>query len=80
MFGAGKGEIKMGIPYSAFRTKGLPTMYASNKTAVTADVTEMGFVFGFCILALSFFIILPGIRGKQVSAFLRTYLYAFQMY
>ncbi|XP_038078575.1 dual oxidase maturation factor 1-like isoform X2 [Patiria miniata] len=55
----------MGIPYSALRVKGTPTQYASNKTAVTADVTEMGFVFAFLIIAFSFLIILPGIRGKQ---------------
>lgn len=55
----------MGVPYSALREKGGPTGYPSNKTSVTADVTEMGFVAAFVILAISFFIILPGFRGKQ---------------
>ena len=56
----------MGIPYSALREGGAQTQYGPNKTAVTADVTEAGFIFAFIIIALSFFIILPGIRGSQV--------------
>ncbi|XP_022094628.1 dual oxidase maturation factor 1-like isoform X1 [Acanthaster planci] len=55
----------MGIPYSVLREKGTPAIYPPNKTAVTLDVTEMGFVFAFIFLAFSFLIILPGIRGKQ---------------
>ncbi|XP_071793939.1 dual oxidase maturation factor 1-like isoform X1 [Asterias amurensis] len=55
----------MGVPYSALREGGAQTQYGPNKTAVTADVTEAGFIFAFIIIALSFFIILPGIRGSQ---------------
>ncbi|XP_078655692.1 dual oxidase maturation factor 1-like isoform X1 [Branchiostoma floridae x Branchiostoma belcheri] len=47
------------------RVDGGPTLYASNKTAVTVDVLEVGFIFAICILAFSFLVILPGVRGIQ---------------
>ncbi|XP_035666958.1 dual oxidase maturation factor 1-like isoform X1 [Branchiostoma floridae] len=47
------------------RVDGGPTLYASNKTAVTVDVLEIGFIFAICILAFSFLVILPGVRGMQ---------------
>ncbi|XP_041464964.1 dual oxidase maturation factor 1-like isoform X1 [Lytechinus variegatus] len=55
----------MGNTYTAFRVQGLPTYYPPNKTPVTADVLEIGFVFAFLITFFSFIIILPGIRGMQ---------------
>lgn len=56
----------MGNTYTAFREQGLPTYYPPNKTAVTADVLEIGFIFAFLIIFFSFIVILPGIRGMQV--------------
>lgn len=55
----------MGNAYTAFRIQGLPTYYPPNKTAVTADVLEVGFIFAFVIIFFSFLVILPGIRGMQ---------------
>ncbi|XP_801771.1 dual oxidase maturation factor 1 isoform X3 [Strongylocentrotus purpuratus] len=55
----------MGNTYTAFREQGLPTYYPPNKTAVTADVLEIGFIFAFVIAFFSFIVILPGIRGMQ---------------
>ncbi|XP_022096990.1 dual oxidase maturation factor 1-like [Acanthaster planci] len=55
----------MGTPYSAFRNPGVPAIYGPNKTAVTADVTFAGFLFAFIIVAISFLIILPGIRRRN---------------
>ena len=34
-----------------------------------ADILESGLIYAFVILAFSFFIILPGIRGKEVNSF-----------
>ena len=55
------------MAYQAFRSHGFPTFYDENKTAWQADILESGLIFAFCIVAASFFIILPGIRGKEVS-------------
>ncbi|XP_066271274.1 dual oxidase maturation factor 1-like [Branchiostoma lanceolatum] len=51
--------------YQAFRVDGGPTQYAENRTPVTADVLEVGLVFAIAILAFSFLVILPGVRGMQ---------------
>lgn len=53
------------MAYQAFRENGFPTFYSENKTAWQADILEAGFIFAFCILAFSFYVILPGIRGKE---------------
>lgn len=53
------------MAYQAFRENGFPTFYAENKTAWQADLIEAGLIFAFCILAFSFYVILPGIRGKE---------------
>ena len=53
--------------YDGFRQNGGPTLYGSMKTSVTADVLEAGLIFAAVILAFSLLIVLPGIRGKQVS-------------
>lgn len=44
-----------------------PTQYPSLKTAVTVDVLEAGLILAFVMLAFCFYIVLPGIRGKEVS-------------
>ncbi|KAK3608265.1 hypothetical protein CHS0354_007293 [Potamilus streckersoni] len=51
--------------YSAFRTNGGPTVYPEIKTAWQADILGSGLIFAFCILAVSFIVIIPGIRGKE---------------
>ena len=55
------------MAYQAFRENGFPTFYGESKTAWQADILEAGLIFAFCILASSFYVILPGIRGKEVS-------------
>ncbi|XP_062605745.1 dual oxidase maturation factor 1-like isoform X1 [Saccostrea cucullata] len=51
--------------FDAFRSNGAPTYYDSDKTPFMADILESGLIYAFVILAFSFFIILPGIRGKE---------------
>ena len=53
--------------FNAFRTNGAPTYYGPNQTPWETDIVEAGFIFAFVILAISFFVVLPGIRGKEVS-------------
>ena len=60
------GRVPSG-QYDAFRENGFPTYYGEVKTAWQADILEAGLIFAFCILALAFFAILPGVQGKQVS-------------
>ena len=60
------GQVPSG-QYDAFRANGFPTFYGEVKTAWQADIIEAGLIFAFCILALAFFAILPGIHGKQVN-------------
>lgn len=61
------------VYFAAFRFKGFwPTVYGENKTAADVDVLESGIIFAFAILAFSFYIILPGIRGaERFYAFVR---------
>ncbi|XP_023724682.1 dual oxidase maturation factor 1 isoform X2 [Cryptotermes secundus] len=57
------------------RKEGFPTQFPSNKTAVTADVLEAGFILAFLMLMLCFYIIIPGFRGKyQAAVFIRVTL------
>ncbi|KAK7493337.1 hypothetical protein BaRGS_00015463, partial [Batillaria attramentaria] len=51
--------------YSAFRENGAPTFYEAMHTPWEADVLVSGLIFAFVILATSFFLVLPGIRGKE---------------
>lgn len=54
--------------FTALRLFGVwPTLYPPNKTPVTVDVLEAGLILAFVMLALCFYIVLPGIRGKEVS-------------
>lgn len=43
-----------------------PTRYDELKTPVTVDVLEAGLILAFVMLAFCFYIVLPGIRGKEV--------------
>ena len=54
--------------FDGWRKNHGPTLYGSLKTAVTSDVLETGLIYCGVILAFSFFIVLPGFKGKQVSA------------
>lgn len=56
------------MAYEAFRKNGEPTYYDANPTPWQADILESGFIFAFVILAFSFYVILPGIRGKEVNS------------
>ncbi|XP_014663463.1 PREDICTED: dual oxidase maturation factor 1-like [Priapulus caudatus] len=51
--------------YQAYRNFGYPTMYGENLNPVTADVLIAGFIFATAIVAFSFVIVLPGVRGKE---------------
>lgn len=54
--------------FGASRLFGIwPAIFAPNKTAVTVDVLESGLILAFVILAFCFYIVLPGIRGSEVS-------------
>ena len=45
-----------------------PALFPSMKTPVTVDVLEVGLILAFVMLAFCFYIVLPGIRGKEVSS------------
>lgn len=51
---------------NAFRQQPGPTLYPENKTPVTEDVVEAGLGVAFAMLAFSFILIIPGIRGMEV--------------
>lgn len=58
--------------YQAFRVNGAPTFYPPLKTPVEADLVVAGLIFCFAILAASFFVVLPGIRGRErIFSFVR---------
>lgn len=68
----------MGQPYSAFRENGAPTFYEAVHTPVEADILVSGLIFAFVIIAASFFLVLPGIRGKErLFSFIRITLSLF---
>lgn len=52
---------------NSFRNQPLPTRYGEAKTPVTEDVLQIGLLFAFGIIAVSFIAIIPGIRGREVS-------------
>ncbi len=61
---------------NSFRNQPGPTLYPELKTPVTEDVLQVGLLFAFGIIAASFLIILPGIRGWEVrDSSNATYLY-----
>lgn len=53
---------------NAFRQQPGPTLYGENKTPVTEDVALAGLGVSFGILAFSFILIIPGIRGWEVRS------------
>lgn len=60
--------IGVKMAFDAFRSYGGPTQHSDNKNPVTVDVLEVGFIFGFCLLALCFCGIIPGYRGVRVRS------------
>ena len=46
-----------------------PTLYSELKTPVTEDLLEVGLLVAFGIIAFSFILIIPGIRGAEVRKF-----------
>ena len=52
---------------NSFRRQPGPTLYDELKTPVTEDVLQVGLLFAFAIIAFSFILIIPGIRGNEVS-------------
>jgi len=53
---------------NSFRNQPIPTRYGELRTPVTEDVLQVGLLFAFGIIAFSFILILPGIRGREVGA------------
>ncbi|XP_047003642.1 dual oxidase maturation factor 1-like isoform X3 [Schistocerca americana] len=51
--------------FNFHRIHGFPTQYEESKTAVTADVLEAGLILSFVILAVSFYLVIPGYKGKE---------------
>lgn len=51
---------------NSFRNQPLPTLYGENKTPVTEDLLEVGLLVAFGMIAFSFILIIPGIRGWEV--------------
>ena len=45
-----------------------PTLYGEEKTPVTEDLLQVGLLVAFGIIAFSFILIIPGIRGAEVIA------------
>ena len=62
--GLNSESITMG---NAFRAQPFPALYGENKTPVTEDVLEVGLLVAFSMIAFSFILIIPGIRGWEVS-------------
>lgn len=57
---------------NSFRPQPLPAYYPDNKTPVSEDLLEVGLLVAFGMIAFSFFIIVPGIRGmERLWAFVR---------
>ena len=52
---------------NSLRSQPYPTLYDPLKTPVTEDVLLIGLIFAFAIIAASFIVIIPGIRGWEVS-------------
>ncbi|PSN41138.1 hypothetical protein C0J52_05203 [Blattella germanica] len=58
--------------FDSARKEGFPTMFPEDKTAVTADVLETGFIVAFVMLVLCFYLVIPGFRGNyQIFLFVR---------
>jgi len=51
---------------NAFRNQPAPAIYPSNKTPFAADQVEVGLAVACGMIAFSFILIIPGIRGWEV--------------
>lgn len=58
---------------NSFRPQPFPAIYGDNKTPFKNDLVEVGIFVAFAMIAFSFVLIIPGIRGWEVSAW-RQYL------
>ena len=58
---------KMG---NSFRAQPLPSQYPPNRTPVTEDVLQIGLIYAVVIVAVSFILIIPGIRSWEVCHYL----------
>lgn len=54
---------------NSFRSQPQGAIYPESKTPVTEDVLQVGLLFSFGIIAFSFIVIIPGIRGFEVVTF-----------
>ena len=52
---------------NSFRPQPGPAIYPENKTPFMNDLVEVGIFVAFAMIAFSFVIIIPGIRGWEVS-------------
>ena len=52
---------------NSFRPQPLPAIYGTNKTPFANDLVEVGILVAFGMIAFSFILIIPGIRGWEVS-------------
>ena len=60
---------------NAFRLQPGPALYAPLQTPFTEDVTEVGILVCFGVIAFSFLLIIPGIRGWEVRSCLEAVFY-----
>lgn len=58
---------------NALRQQPMPSRFGTLQTAVTEDVLQVGLLFAFGIIAASFIVIIPGIRGWEVRPFVTAY-------
>ena len=54
---------------NSFRQQPGPTLYSENKTPVSEDLLEVGLLVAFAMIAFSFILIIPGIRGWEVRLY-----------
>ena len=62
---------------NAFRLQPGPALYPPNATPFLNDVEEVGIGVAFCIIAFSFILIIPGIRGWEVRQHLENLFAAY---
>ena len=54
---------------NALRRQPFPVVYEPMKTPVGEDVVQVGILVAFGIIAFSFLLIVPGIRGMEVNLY-----------
>lgn len=52
---------------NSFRPQPAPAIYPPNATPFASDLLEVGLLVAFGMIAASFILIIPGIRGWEVS-------------